>query len=423
MRGEDPRDMLEARIVVLWLCWAAAGGVRPAPLAVPRCCPPAHELEPAALLRPALRRADALAACRPAGAERAAWAPRVYAPARGLMLEPGRMPAHWRLADAALPACEELRVLPEHSAPYALLANNGSLWVRGRGAAPLPPDRYCADAAAALVCAEDARAPVASKCCAAARAFDGSRCVEAAEEAAAAAEQLRALAGDGEVAVGWPACGEGPRYAVAGALSGARLEGAGGALWLGEERLGPGAWCAEAVLGSSGARVLACEAAARATRPEAPLRHALYGAGLAVGALFLAATLAAGFALPAAHHALHWRCQTHYVAALMLGDALLAGTQLAGDAVPPTLCRALGESPPRSRTHRRWICPAAGRFSSVGPSLTSVFSVCACAVRSSCVYAFPVSVGILLAEYDVFQHLVDFPVSLITSSIYCPTWP
>lgn len=335
-----------ARILVVCAWCAAAGGVRLEPLAVPRCCPSGHELHEEALQRQGLSRAEAAAACRPAALDAAPWAPRVFAPARGAMLEPGRLPAHWRLQDAALPACDHLRVLPDHSAPYALLANNGSLWVRGHGAAPLPPDRYCADAAAALVCAEDALAPVAAKCCAAGRAFDGAHCVEAAEESAAAAEQLRVLAGGGAVGVGWPACGAGPRYAVAGALGAARLES--GALWLGAERLGPGAWCADAVLGS-GARVLACEAEARSARPEAPLRHTLYGAGLAVGALFLAATLAAGFALPAAHHALHWRCQTHYVAALMVGDALLAGTQLAGDAVPPTLCRALGECPAGSR--------------------------------------------------------------------------
>lgn len=29
----------------------------------------------------------------------------------------------------------------------------------------------------------------------------------------------------------------------------------------------------------------------------------------------------------------------------------------------------------------------------------------------SCVYAFPVLVRVLLAQHDVFQHLVDIPVS------------
>ncbi|XP_049867187.1 probable G-protein coupled receptor Mth-like 1 [Pectinophora gossypiella] len=332
--------MLSTTIAVWCLWWAGAGGVRPAPLGVPRCCGAGQALEPGAL-RGVLARGAAAAACRAQAAPRA-WAPRVYAPARGAYLERGRLPAHWRLLDGALPACDELRVLPEHSAPYALLANNGTLLLPGPTPAALPPDRYCGDAAAALVCAEDARSAAVSKCCAEGRIFDGAGCVANEDAARAALEELTALANASGIGVGrgWPACAAGPRWAEAGALAGARLR-ADGTLELAAGALAPGTWCADAAQGAAGTRVLACEADARAARPRRPLRHTLYGAGLAVGAAFLAATLAAGFALPAAHHALHWRCQTHYVAALMLGDALLAATQLAGEAVPPTLCRAL----------------------------------------------------------------------------------
>ncbi|XP_068629319.1 uncharacterized protein mthl1 isoform X1 [Battus philenor] len=323
-----------------WLCTAAAGA-KLAPLDVPRCCPVGEQLSADALRAPALLPAAAAAECRAAPPDATAWAPLVYAPARNTFLERGRVPQHWRARGAALPACARLRVLPEAAAHYALLANNASLLVRGAAVA-LPPARYCADAGGALVCDEDVpRGP--AKCCAEGQGFDGARCADEAVGAAAALQELRALANGSAVGFGWPACAEGSRYAVAGALGGARLE-ADGALRLraagGWARLAGGAWCAEAVSGASaGARVLACEAEARAV--GSPPHHALYGAGLAVGALFLAATLAAGFALPAAHHALHWRCQTHYVAALMLGDALLAATQLAGDRIPPTVCRIL----------------------------------------------------------------------------------
>lgn len=333
--------MLWTAAALLWWWLAAAGGARLA-LDVPRCCP-AGEALPAAALRAELLPAARLpAACRPADA--APWAPLVYAPAKGSFLDRGRLPVYWRLAFSRVPACQQLRILPEHAAPYALLANNGSLLMRGAALA-LPPERYCADAVAALVCAEDAGGRGPSKCCAEGRAFDGSRCVEDETRALEALNELREIANGSAVGAGWPACADGSQYAVAGALSGSRLL-EGGALQLGgEKRLEAGAWCAEAVAGERGARVLACEDAARAARPAQTARHALYGAGLAVGAAFLAATLAAGFALPAAHHALHWRCQTHYVAALMLGDVLLAATQLAGDRVPPALCRALGEHP------------------------------------------------------------------------------
>lgn len=331
-------------IAVCSALWAAAGGVKPAPLSVARCCPPGQELAAEALRVAVLSSADAANACATV-AEPRPWTPRIYAPVRGNFLEPGRLPLHWRVAEGARPSCESLRVLPEHAASYALLANNGSLLLRGALLA-LSPDRYCADAAAALVCAEDVSwAP--TKCCTEGRALQGERCVEEPTRSAAALLELRTLANNSAVGAGWPVCPEGTRYAVAGSLSGARLS-PGGALDLraaggGGERLSAGTWCAEAVLGEDGVRVLACESAARSLRPTQATRHALYGAGLAVGAAFLAATLAAGFALPAAHHALHWRCQTHYVAALMLGDILLAATQLAADKVPSPLCRALGE--------------------------------------------------------------------------------
>ncbi|XP_041977773.1 probable G-protein coupled receptor Mth-like 1 [Aricia agestis] len=335
--GGEAGAMLAALALAWWAAAGAAAGVRLPPLDVPRCCPPAQSLPPALLQTDLLAAADVEAACGPAPA--APWAPRVYAPLRGALLD--HPPPHWRLAHSRVPACETLRVLPEHAAPYALLANNGSLMTRW-SKTTVPTDRYCADAGAALVCAEDAGGRGPAKCCAASAVLDaaGERCVPDGELAARVLLELRDLANGSAVGAGFPACSEGTEYAVVGALRGTRLEEGGALTRADGTRLNAGAWCAEGAQGAEEARVLACEAAWR-REPALSPRHALYGAGLAVGAAFLAATLAAGFALPAAHHALHWRCQTHYVAALMLGDVLLAATQLANDRVPPPLCRAL----------------------------------------------------------------------------------
>lgn len=73
------------------------------------------------------------------------------------------------------------------------------------------------------------------------------------------------------------------------------------------------------------------------------IRFTLYPLGFIVSAIFLAATLAAGWLLPASHHVLHWRCQTHHVACLMVGDLFMAIIQLAGDSLEGELCKALGE--------------------------------------------------------------------------------
>ena len=76
----------------------------------------------------------------------------------------------------------------------------------------------------------------------------------------------------------------------------------------------------------------------------ADIRFTLYPVGFIISAVFLAATLAAGWLLPASHHVLHWRCQTHHVTCLMLGDLLMAIIQLAGDSLHGGSCKALGES-------------------------------------------------------------------------------
>lgn len=76
----------------------------------------------------------------------------------------------------------------------------------------------------------------------------------------------------------------------------------------------------------------------------ADIRFTLYPVGFIISAVFLAATLAAGWLLPASHHVLHWRCQTYHVTCLMLGDLLMAIIQLAGDSLHGAFCKALGES-------------------------------------------------------------------------------
>lgn len=59
----------------------------------------------------------------------------------------------------------------------------------------------------------------------------------------------------------------------------------------------------------------------------------LIGCTLLISVVFLIATLATGFLLPTNHHVLHWRCQTYYIACLIIGDILLAIVQLSGNAI------------------------------------------------------------------------------------------
>lgn len=80
---------------------------------------------------------------------------------------------------------------------------------------------------------------------------------------------------------------------------------------------------------------------AEPTKPN-DLRFTIYPIGLALSAVFLAATLAAGAILPASHHVLHWRCQINHVACLLVGDVLLCITHLSGR-MNPAVCFTVGK--------------------------------------------------------------------------------
>lgn len=73
------------------------------------------------------------------------------------------------------------------------------------------------------------------------------------------------------------------------------------------------------------------------------VRFALYAAGLLVSVIFLGATLATGYLVTSQHHVLHWRCQTHYVGCLLIGDLFLAIVQLSGNTITGPACTMIGK--------------------------------------------------------------------------------
>lgn len=78
------------------------------------------------------------------------------------------------------------------------------------------------------------------------------------------------------------------------------------------------------------------------SQQETDLRFTIYPIGLALSAIFLAATLAAGLLLPASHHVLHWQCQTNHVACLLVGDVLLCIVHLS-TGMPYVPCFSIGK--------------------------------------------------------------------------------
>jgi G protein-coupled receptor Mth (Methuselah protein) len=114
-----------------------------------------------------------------------------------------------------------------------------------------------------------------------------------------------------------------------------------------EVTLQPGEFCIEHLLEHPADRaiIFTCPENVEGTGGNWDLRFTLYPIGLFLSAFFLAATLAAGCLLPSSHHLLHWKCQTGHVSCLLVGDVLLAVTQLADSRVSGGVCVTLGKSP------------------------------------------------------------------------------
>lgn len=143
---------------------------------------------------------------------------------------------------------------------------------------------------------------------------------------------------DKSVGAGFPDC-PGNNKVVAGKLHQAQLL-SNGSLWVNasDMLLPPANYCLEYIFEQAGgsASIITCQDylpiphTHSVSNEGGDLRFTFYPIGLAISAIFLAATLAAGSLLPASHHVLHWRCQTNHVFCLLVGDVLLCITQVAG---------------------------------------------------------------------------------------------
>uniref|UniRef100_A0A1I8MRA8 G-protein coupled receptors family 2 profile 2 domain-containing protein n=1 Tax=Musca domestica TaxID=7370 RepID=A0A1I8MRA8_MUSDO len=62
--------------------------------------------------------------------------------------------------------------------------------------------------------------------------------------------------------------------------------------------------------------------------------------GLFISVIFLAATLVASYLMPSIHHVLHWRCQIYYVFCLLIGNFLLAYSTVSNSTITDVgLCK------------------------------------------------------------------------------------
>jgi G protein-coupled receptor Mth (Methuselah protein) len=255
-----------------------------------------------------------------------------------------------------------------------LLFDNGSLWLTEL-AKFLDPGSFCVDSGISLVCVDDncvdhersggqslspERTQTKSrvkKCCGDSASYSDVKAACVVYSNLTTADNFSTIRFNNMtmvLTVGFPVCsGSGHRFAVAGKLDAreSSLRDDGALHILAQEiTLLPGEFCIEHLLEHPADKpsIFTCPEKipphVQRTERDWDLRFTLYPIGLFLSAFFLAATLAAGCLRPSSHHMLHWKCQTGHVSCLLLGDVLLAVTQLSNNRVSSGVCFTLGES-------------------------------------------------------------------------------
>ncbi|XP_053662114.1 probable G-protein coupled receptor Mth-like 1 [Anopheles marshallii] len=292
----------------------------------------------------------------------AKWVPRIFLPAKGqLYKDLGSAPPFMKFTEQQQPeTCPRPTV---YEVDLVTLMGNGSLFLNQKHVLVPVPD-YCIDEKVALVCPErptdlfgagtdggkggqmdSLQAPektsIVLRCCGSNFAYDrGNRTCSKLPRGHELFDSRIVNSPYVELSYGFPACKE---HAIAGAFEESRLQEQTGSVTIDSGKIfASGEFCLEHVREDDRTvYVFTCsEHFQPASVPIAKQdgRLVLYSAGLLISTIFLAATLATGLLVPSQHHVLHWRCQTHYVACLLVGDLLLAITQLSGNSITGPAC-------------------------------------------------------------------------------------
>ncbi|XP_062141303.1 probable G-protein coupled receptor Mth-like 1 [Drosophila sulfurigaster albostrigata] len=291
------------------------------------------------------------------------WVPLVFLIQQRRFFEPeGSKPRFVKFVPNVQPQCDEqhqqLELFHTRSA-NVLIFSNGTLSVRERDIL-VQPANYCVDRFVALVCVErDAPLPMQQqerqpgdesqqvapppppptlrlrKCCGKRGIYNSNikSCTlqTAASGSSDANGQLQLEPqlpwGSYQTSYGLPEChlGNGSAYAIAGDWHEATLNRTTGALQLQLTNLSALQYCLEHTERAGEVKIITCSQHFGQDTNQAQYADdvSILSVGIVISIVFLAATLVAGYMLPAVHHALHWRCQIYYVFCLLLGKILL----------------------------------------------------------------------------------------------------
>ncbi|BFG01345.1 probable G-protein coupled receptor Mth-like 1 [Drosophila madeirensis] len=318
------------------------------------------------------------------------WVPMVYLIQQQRFFKPiGASPRFMKFTAHVRPVCQEQQLELFSSRPgNVIIFPNGTLSVRER-LILVEPHNYCVDRDVALVCLEAPAAATAGnretapergtdtgmaslvtppatlrmrKCCGKWGSYDTSLKTCNLQPSPPTDGQLRLgpqlPEGSYQTSYGLPECvatnaNTNIGYAIAGDWHEAQLNRSSGEIRLSHHtNLSASQYCLEHTQREGEVKIIACSHHfSHATHGDGQnggsgaldedgqssgmrLQKAVLTGGILVSVVFLAATLVAGFMLPAVHHALHWRCQICYVFCLLVGKVLLAIEELNTSILP-----------------------------------------------------------------------------------------
>lgn len=301
-----------------------------------RCCPADHVLS------------DELK-CVPQKTE--VWTPPVYSPVQQGFLTPGTVPNDWAFT-VRLPKCPKPLFLAKPTSdtepPPFVLIETGELQMVAAIDETKSRESYCLDFTGALVCPltthpADSEKIAVRKCCGLGGAYSESNrsCVVSLSDQKEFSEDITWLHK-------WPHCSDGVDYSILGKLNITYVILDNGTLL--DERttktLHEREFCLEKIFEypEDPVNVFGCTSN-NPVKITHDIRFTIYPIGMFLSVFFLAITLIASCLLPSTYHVLHWRCQTNHVACLLVGDLLLAITQLSGDSLQaaPKGCVSIGK--------------------------------------------------------------------------------
>ncbi|XP_066151869.1 probable G-protein coupled receptor Mth-like 1 [Euwallacea fornicatus] len=255
---------------------------------------------------------------------------------KGQLKQFKEIPPRWAVNESSRPQCTSESMIEDLTSRTVVPLINGDM-LSVTFDVRMGPSQFCLDYDYVIFCRPDSKSeekplPLVKKCCGKDAIFSdtNSTCILFSDPGYSIDVGASAKLG-----AGFPKCEEKVEPVVAGKFHKSNLTN-DGSLWVNasEVFLPPANFCLEHIFenaGGSSPSIITCRNyILTQSSIESSVKLAIYPIGLAISAIFLAATLAAGSLLPATHHVLHWRCQTNHVACLLVGDVLLCITQIGG---------------------------------------------------------------------------------------------